>query len=94
MYSIKEPTYPQYILRVIKAFLRDRRDRYGTKSNCFTYKGLHSWYMYSNTARGVREELSWHTIERLVRRLAEDGFLTRIEKGRKVVIFCLNTEVL
>lgn len=89
VWSYGEPTYPNYILKIIRRYLRERNERYGRSSRCFTYKGLHNWYAYSESAKSVREELSWHTIERSVRRLAEEGLIVRIPKSKKEVIFCL-----
>lgn len=59
----------------------DRPDR---RTRCFTYKGLRNYLSYNREARGKFE---WHTIERGVRKLAEEGYLKRVRKG-KIVIFC------
>jgi len=88
--NYEEPVCPNYILRVIKAYIKDRNERYGKNSNCFTYDGLHNWYSYSDKGKLVRVEVKWHTIERCIRRLCEEKILNRIYVSKKKVIFCLN----
>ena len=54
---------------------------------CFTYRGLRAYW----DVRRLWNELEWHTVERNIRWLAENGLLRRIQRGRSV-IFCLEDE--
>ena len=56
---------------------------------CFTYRGLRAWWSRERKYEGSE----WHTVERAIRRLAEEGYLKRIRK-RRHVIFCLEPSML
>ena len=61
----------------IRLYLRESGKR------CFTYRGLRGWWSRNRKYEGSE----WHTVERAVRRLAEQGYLQRRKKGRRV-LFC------
>ena len=54
-----------------------------TGKRCFTYRGLRGWW--SRTGKYHTSE--WHTVERSIRALAAQGYLRRLQRGRRVV-FC------
>ena len=64
----------------IKLYLESR----GDGKRCFTYRGLRAWW----DANRKWEGSEWHTVERAIRKLAEEGYLRRVRKGRRV-IFCI-----
>ncbi len=69
------------VFHIIREYLEYRR-QYRPDQECFTYAGLYNWYIKKRNGR-----LHWHTIERVIRRMAEDNWLYRVH-GRKVMIFC------
>ena len=69
------------VFHIIREYLEYRR-QYRPDQECFTYKGLYNWYIRKKNGR-----LHWHTVERVIRRMAEDDWLERVH-GRKVMIFC------
>ena len=70
--------YPSGYLLMIKRYLDEKKQR------CLTYRGLRSWLYKHPEYRDVE----WHTVERVLRRLAEERYLERVELGGKKVIFC------
>ena len=69
------------------AWLIKKRLEY-SKKRCFTYAGLRkTWKYYHDVRHEIKND--WHTIERTVRKLAEQGLLHRIPNG-KIMIFCPN----
>ena len=54
-----------------------------TGNTSFTYKDLRSWYYGSGAHKEYKRD--WHTIERLLRKLAEEGVLLRYRYGRTVM---------
>ncbi|MCE4609805.1 MAG: hypothetical protein F7C36_05445 [Desulfurococcales archaeon] len=71
-------------------YLEYKREQ-GWSDNCFTYRGLqyHLFYRYQN-----KKNVQWHTVERTLRKLAEEKLLRRIEfKKKKRVLFCLTPEL-
>ena len=79
-------SYPvSYILMILR-FLRWRRETYGNTSSCFTYHGIISW-----AKRSDYRDLEETTIERVIRKLAEDGFIKRVRE-RPRALFCINEE--
>ncbi|MCE4607313.1 MAG: hypothetical protein F7B59_08325 [Desulfurococcales archaeon] len=68
------------VFHLIREYLEYKK-RFSS-SECFTYKGLYNWYI-----RKKNGKLHWHTVERVIRRMAEDDWLYRVH-GRKVMIFC------
>ena len=77
--------YPDSYIIIIAKFLEWRRRQYNNTSRCFTYEGIFSWIkrepMYSDIART--------TMERVIRKLAEDGYLDRVRE-RPRALFCVN----
>ncbi|MCE4606651.1 MAG: hypothetical protein F7B59_04870 [Desulfurococcales archaeon] len=69
------------VFHIIREYLEYRR-QYRPDQECFTYAGLYNWYIRKKNGR-----LHWHTVERVIRRMAEDDWLERVH-GRKVMIFC------
>ena len=63
------------VMHVILRFLRENGYRY------FTYRSLRA-YIFRN-----RIPLEWHTVERVIRRLAEEGLLERIYTRKRRVRF-------
>ena len=61
----------------IKHYLRE------SGRHCFTYRGLRAWWSRNRKWEGSE----WHTVERSIRRLAEQGYLRRLQRGRRV-LFC------
>ena len=80
-------------LRLIAEYLGYRRGETGKDIRCFTYKGLR-WYY--NKTRAYRH-LEWHTVERNIRRLAENKWLARrifgTPRGGKTALFCLTSNL-
>lgn len=72
--------YPRSYILMIYRYLSEKGQK------CFTYRGLRAW-MYR---KPEYRDLEWHTIERVIRKLAEDGFLDRVELSPRKVIFCWN----
>ena len=68
------------VFHIIREYLEYKR-RFSS-SECFTYAGLYNWYIKKRNGK-----LHWHTIERVIRRMAEDDWLYRVH-GRRVMIFC------
>jgi len=83
----KEYAYPASYLLMVLRFLRWRRETYGNTSKCFTYHGIISWAKRSDDYRDLEET----TIERVIRKLAEDGFIKRVRE-RPRALFCINEE--
>ena len=54
-------------------------------SECFTYRGLRRFW----DMRRMWRVLEWHTVERVVRELAQYGWLARRWSGRRVE-FCVS----
>jgi len=76
-------TYPiSYILIVFK-YLEWRRRRYGNRSACFTYRGILNWIRFQKEL----SDLEPTTLERNIRRLAEEGYLIRVRE-RPTALFC------
>ncbi len=79
----KKMKYPLSWLILIRNYLRD------TGRKCVSYRGLRTWIYRSTMYR----DLEWHTVERALRRLAEDGYLQRIQlKGNKT-IYCPKQDI-
>ena len=82
-------------LKLIADYLRYRRENSGPDKpppRCFTYRGLR-WYW--DTKR-LHNGLEWHTAERVVRKLAQLGWLSRRilpHRGVKHVVFCLTSNL-
>lgn len=83
-------------LRLLAEYLRYRRENSEPDKpmpRCFTYKGLR-WYY--NKTRAYRH-LEWHTVERNIRRLAENKWLARrifgTPRGGKTALFCLTSNL-
>ena len=53
-----------------------------TGNRAFTYTDLRTWYYSSGAHKRYRRD--WHTVERLLRKLAEDGYLLRYRYKRTV----------
>lgn len=72
-------------IRLIAEYLGGRGQR------CFTYRGLRRYW----DRKRAYYTLEWHTAERAIRKLAEDGWLKRVEirekkrGGGRKVLFCL-----
>ena len=77
---MKKLSYPAGYIILINRYLSERNQR------CFTYRGLRSWIYKQPEYRDVE----WHTVERTIRKLVEDGYLDRIEIKRNQVLFCIN----
>ena len=79
-------TVRDFIIDGIIDFVKENR------KFCFTYKQFMKFYF-----RKVRERrypyIFWHTIERTIRRLAEERLLVRLDKG-KFVVFCVTDSLL
>jgi len=78
--SLPRYVYPISYLLIIKHYLVEKKQR------CFTYRGFRAWLFRQREYR----DMEWHTMERVVRKLAEQGFLTRVEKSKRCVLFCWN----
>ena len=76
---LRTPSLLQAIV-FIKLYLEEQ----DYPKKCFTYRGLRAWWQANRKYEGSE----WHTVERAIRRLAEEGYLRRIKKGRRV-IFCV-----
>ena len=77
----------------ITAWLIRQRLRY-TKRQCFTYAGLRATYNYYKRKDNIA--LDWHTVERTIRFMAEQGLLKRVilrKNGRQKAIFCVDGEL-
>ena len=77
------PTSKRETLRLIAEYLRE------TGRRCFTYRSLRAYW----DRRRLWRELEWHTVERNIRWLAEEGLLERDlrYRGRRAyTIFCLS----
>jgi len=72
--------YPVSYLIMVKRFVDE------TKKACFSYNDFRVWFYNSQ----YRHDLEWHTVERVLRRLAEDGFLDRKIGYRNRAVFCIN----
>jgi len=74
-------------LKTIIKYLKFKKERYGRDSLCFTYEGLRKFITYE------RLNIKFTTLERSIRKLAEDGIVKRIVRRRgKEVFFCLDTD--
>ena len=73
---------PRYI--VLTEWLIQRHLAF-TGKMCFTYRGLRQSYEYYRRKGEIM--IDWHTIERTIRLLCQNGKIKRIRKG-KTVIFC------
>jgi len=74
----KRLSYPHSYLLIIKRYLSEKRQV------CFTYRGLRAW-LYKHA---FYRDVEWHTFERTIRKLAEDGYLERRSLRGLQVIFC------
>ena len=74
----RKMTYPLSWLIMLRNYLRE------TGRKCITYRGLRAWIF----RKPEYKDIEWHTVERAMRRLAEDGWLERIELGGRKVAFC------
>ena len=55
----------------------------GWNEDSFTYWGLRNYLYYK-----YRKKIEWHTVERTIRKLVEEGYLERREyKKRRIVVF-------
>jgi len=63
------------LIALIQRFLEENRYHY------LTYRSFRRW-LYRNRIR-----LEWHTVEREIRRLAEEGYLRRVFVSRNRVRF-------
>ena len=71
-------------------YLEYKREQ-GWSDNCITYRGLRNYLFYRYKQRPRPE---WHTVERTLRKLAEEKLLKRIElKRKKRVLFCITPEL-
>jgi len=70
-----------YTLALIKSYMRN------TGRPAFTYRDLRVYY-YGSYAD---HRYDWHSIERAVRRLAQEGVLVRLRSGRTVVFGLMKT---
>lgn len=74
-------------LKIIIRYLKFKKERYGKDSPCFTYEALRKFITYE------RLNIKFTTLERSIRKLAEDGVIKRIVKRKgKDVFFCLDTD--
>jgi len=73
-------TYPLSYIIMVKRFVEE------TRRQCFSYNDFRVWFYRSQ----YRNDLEWHTVERVLRRLAEDGFLDREIRYRNRAYFCVN----
>jgi len=72
--------YPDSYVGIINMYLNEK------KQKCFTYRGIRSWLFKHEWYR----DIEWHTFERMIRKLSEDGYLDRVFLSGKKVIFCRN----
>jgi len=82
-YALTQQSLLQTLLLVedYRRYLREN----GWNDGCWTYRGLryHLYYRYQN------KSVEWHTVERTLRKLAEEGLLRRREiRRKKRVLFC------
>ncbi|MEB3759758.1 MAG: hypothetical protein GSR81_02820 [Desulfurococcales archaeon] len=88
-YILSSQSLLQTIL-LLHDYLEYKREQ-GWSDNCITYRGLRS-HLYYNYRKKPKPE--WHTVERTLRKLAEEKLLRRIElKKKKRVLFCLTPEL-
>jgi len=73
-------TYPTSYIIMVKRFVDE------TKKTCFSYNDFRVWFYRSS----YHHDLEWHTVERILRRLAKDGFLDRELRYRNRAVFCIN----
>ncbi len=71
--------YPHSYLVMLKRYLEE------TGRRCVSYVGLRKWIYGS----GKYADLEWHTVERALRKLAEHGYLERVELSGRRVVFCM-----
>lgn len=86
-YALTQQSILQTLL-LVEDYRRSLRER-GYNDGCWTYRGLryHLYYRYQN------KSVEWHTVERTLRKLAEEGLLRRREiRRRKRVLFCATPE--
>jgi len=72
--------YPDSYILIIDRYLSEKNQR------CFTYRGFRVWFYKQEWYR----DIEWHTVERCIRRLAEEGLLDRKFIKRNFVVFCRN----
>jgi len=72
--------YPDSYILLIARYLSEKNQR------CFTYRGFRVWFYKQPYYKNVE----WHTVERMIRKLAEEGFLNRKFIKRNYVVFCKN----
>jgi len=95
-YGPLEPANPNSMLRklglrenymvvfhLVREYL-EYKEQHGYTSKCFTYAGLYRYYI---RIKRERERKHWHTIERTIRAMAQEGWFYRIH-GKRVMIFC------
>jgi len=80
----RDMLYPISYVVMIYRFLKWRRERYGNRSVCFSYEGIFNWASREKDYRGIART----TIERVIRRLVEDGYLKRVRE-RPRAVFCI-----
>jgi len=80
----RDMVYPTSYIIMIYNYLKWRKDRYGNRSVCLTYEGIFNWASRSEHYKTIART----TIERVMRRLAEDGFLKRVRE-RPRALFCI-----
>jgi len=80
----REMVYPISYIVMIYRFLKFRREKYGNRSVCFSYEGIFTWTRYEEDYRSIART----TIERVIRRLVEDGYLKRVRE-RPRAVFCI-----
>jgi len=83
----RERIYPISYIAMVLQYLRWRREKYGNTSKCFTYEGIMNWA--KRTAEYA--DLERTTVERVIRRLAEEKFLIRVRERPKA-LFCINEQ--
>jgi len=80
-----------HVLKLIQMYLRYRSSQKGREQKCFTYRGLQGYY----TANHFYRYMHWHTVERVIRKLAQKRILLRYDKTlfgqgapRRKTLFC------
>jgi len=73
--------FPEGWLLLVNSYLAEKGQR------CFTYRGLRTWLFRKQEYR----DIEWHTVERSIRKLAEHGYLDRVELESGDLLFCINT---
>jgi len=73
--------FPEGWLLLVNSYLSEKKQR------CLTYRGLRTWLFRKPEYR----DIEWHTVERNLRKLAEHGYLDRVELESGDMLFCINT---